>query len=163
MNTITQQPPFFRQLQQLTLLIITSFIFSAASYADNIQVQHPRITPTIEGIAVTAVYFDILNRGDNAIKLVNVTGEISERIEIHHHTMVNGLMKMQKVSEGIELPAQETVAFKPGGYHIMVMNLQKAINKGEFVDLILHFDNGSSLTISAMAIKTSTHQHHSHN
>jgi copper(I)-binding protein len=150
----------FRPLLHIALLIVAPLFFSHASYANNIQVQHPRINPTIEGIRVSAVYFDIVNNSNEATTLVSVTGEISERIEIHQHAMVDGLMKMQKVSEGIHLPAQQMVVFKPAGYHIMIMNLQQAINEGDIVELKLHFDNGSSTTISARAIKASAKPHH---
>lgn len=152
----------FTQFIHLTLITTTLLLSSHVAYGDAVQIQHPRINPTVEGISVTAVYFDIVNTGNETKKLVNVTGDISNRIEIHQHKMNNGLMRMQKVDGGISLPAQETVIFKPGSYHLMVMNLQRVIHENDMIDFTLHFDNGSHKIISARAIKASATQHSHH-
>lgn len=156
---------FFTQARQLLLasiLLISPFVFGSGAQTHTVQVHHPRIHPTVEGIKVTGVYFDLFNGNHKSIKLVNVTGNISDRIEVHEHTMKDGLMKMQKVSDGIPLPAGKMVVFKPHGYHVMVMDLNKAINEGDLVELELHFDNGESKKISAKAMKPSKQQHSKH-
>jgi len=121
----------------------------------DIQISNVRINPIFTGMPVTAAYFTIHNRGNKAIRLTTVEGAISKRIEIHEHTMSNGLMRMQEVKAGIELSAGETLAFQPGGYHIMIMDLNQDIKEGDVINLILKFDDNSTQTVKATAKKPS--------
>ncbi|MGS2716705.1 copper chaperone PCu(A)C [Eionea flava] len=127
-----------------------------------LHINHVRVNPVFSGMPVTAAYFTIHNRSEKNIRLVAVKGDISDRIEIHEHTMSNGLMKMQKVANGIELPAEETVKFTPGGYHIMIMNLDQAITESDEIELTLIFSDKSEKTITAIAKKPSHHGHGEH-
>ena len=106
-----------------------------------IHVKHARVNPIFTGMPVTAAYFTLRNKSDNDLTLVAVSGSISERIEIHEHIMDNGLMKMQEVTDGIVLPAGGKTRFKPGGYHIMIMDLNQDIKEGDIVELTLEFDD----------------------
>ena len=66
-----------------------------------------------------SAYFHIENTGAEDDKLVMVTSSVSPRLEIHEHTMTDGVMKMGQV-DGIVVPAGGSVDLKPGGYHIMI-------------------------------------------
>ena len=72
---------------------------------------------------------------------------------------------MQEIANGVELPAGKTIKFIPGGYHIMIMNLDRAIEEGHSVELTLLFSDNSKKIIKAVA-KRPSHQghknHHSH-
>ncbi|MFT6102321.1 MAG: copper(I)-binding protein [Candidatus Endobugula sp.] len=120
-----------------------------------IHITNVRVNPIFAGMPVTAAYFTIHNKGDKSIRLVTIKGAISKRIEIHEHTMSKGLMKMQEVEGGVELPAGETIAFQPGGYHIMIMDLNQDIKEADVIDLTLKFDDHSIQTIKATAKKPS--------
>lgn len=128
-----------------------------------LHINHARVNPIFSGMPVTAVYFIAHNRGKETIRLIAVEGSISDRIEIHEHRMDNGLMKMQEVAGGIELPAGKMVKFTPGGYHIMIMNLDQAISEGDEIELTLIFNDNSEKTITAVAKKPSHHGHGEHN
>ena len=66
----------------------------------------------------------IKNSGKVVKKLVEVSGDISDRIELHEHTMADGMMKMRQV-DNIEIPAQGKTLLQPSGLHIMIFNLTK--------------------------------------
>ena len=125
-----------------------------------IHVKHARVNPIFTGMPVTAAYFTLRNKSDNDLTLIAVSGSISERIEIHEHIMDNGLMKMQEVADGIVLPAGEKTRFKPGGYHIMIMDLNQDIKEGDIIELTLEFDDGSKKMIKAKAKKPSSDHSH---
>jgi copper(I)-binding protein len=120
-----------------------------------IHVKHARVNPIFAGMPVTAAYFTLRNKSDKDITLVAVSGSISERIEIHEHTMENGLMKMQEVVDGVVLPAGKKIRFKPGGHHIMIMDVNQDIKEGDIVELTLEFTDGSKQMVKAKAIKPS--------
>jgi periplasmic copper chaperone A len=59
------------------------------------------------------------------------------------------VMKMQKLEDGIHIPAGETVELKPGGFHVMIMNIKRSLVPGDEVTLSLQFASGSEETIVA--------------
>ncbi|MFN8040609.1 MAG: copper chaperone PCu(A)C [Acidimicrobiales bacterium] len=63
-------------------------------------------------------------------------------------TMGGGAMGMQEVSS-IEIPAGGSVQLKPGGYHIMLMELAAPLKKGETVAITLTFEKGGNQTVQA--------------
>jgi len=153
---------------RLIALVGTLFLFSSNLYAHSdhdhskkhksdtkIHIKHARVNPIFAGMPVTAAYFTLRNKSDEDITLVAVSGSISERIEIHEHTMENGLMRMQKITSGVAIPAGKKTRFKPGGYHIMIMDLNQDIKEGDIVELTLEFDDGSTQMINAKAKKPS--------
>jgi copper(I)-binding protein len=157
-NTVIR---FFTLVSALVLLSSNLYAHSNHSHSKNskdtraIHVKHARVNPIFAGMPVTAAYFTLRNKSDKDITLVAVSGSISERIEIHEHTMENGLMKMQKVTSGVVIPAGKKIRFKPGGYHIMIMDLNQDIKEGDTVELTLEFDDGSTQMINAKAKKPS--------
>jgi copper(I)-binding protein len=51
-------------------------------------------------------------------------------------TMDGGMMKMRPL-EKLELPANKTVNLKPGGYHVMLIDIKRELKAGERVPLTL--------------------------
>jgi len=162
------------------IMLLSAFLSSGIVYAgqhnehghnknkaENIAIEHGRVNPTVPGMKVTGVYFNIKNNTAKDITLINALSSTTDRTEIHHHINVDGLSKMQKVSEGVVIPAGKTIEFAPGGLHIMIMGLTKAIHEGEEVVVELQFDDGSHIDVFAKATRpsaghTPTHKHHHH-
>lgn len=59
----------------------------------------------------------------------------------------DGMMKMRKV-ELIDIPAGDTVELKPGGHHLMVIGLKKALKEGDKVTIALQFSADIRKTIT---------------
>jgi hypothetical protein len=154
----------YRQQYAAAILFLLSaslsqILLANSAQIDNIQIRNAWVKPTLEGFSVSTVYFDIVNYSSKTITLTNITGDVANAIEIHEHVMKNGLMKMQAVKEGIRLTANQGLSFKPGGYHIMLMNLKKMIKEGDKITLTLHFTSGDIKVMTATA-KTITYHHH---
>ena len=140
--------------------IITIFTQMTIASDSHISIKQAVVNPTVSGMPVTAAYMTINNHGKEAVRLIKAKGKISGRIELHEHTMKDGLMKMQQVSEGIVIEANSETVLKPGGYHIMIMDLTSAVEEGSVIDLTLVFDNGTEHIIQATATKPSAKSHH---
>jgi periplasmic copper chaperone A len=69
-------------------------------------------------------------------KLVSASSPIAGLVEIHEMKMEGNVMKMSAVP-GLELPAGKTVDLKPGGYHVMLMDLKKDLKAGDIVPVTL--------------------------
>ena len=94
-----------------------------------------------------AVYLRLLNRGEETDRLVAASSPVAEITEIHQTTVENDVMRMGEI-EGLDLPVGEWVAFEPGGYHIMLVNLQRDLFEGEAIPLTLTFESGTELSIA---------------
>lgn len=114
-----------------------------------------------------AVYLRLLNRGAETDRLIAATSSVAEITEIHQTTVENDVMRMGEI-EGLDLPAGEWVAFEPGGYHIMLVNLQRNLIEGEAIPLTLTFESGIELIIAVpvydpMMTDMEDHHRHDHN
>lgn len=126
-----------------------------------IKITAPWIRSTAPGAPSSAAYFTLTNTSSMPISIIAASSDIAERVEIHEHTMTDGVMKMQEVS-GVTIPAKKRVEFKPGGYHVMFMGLKDAVKEGDKVTITLRFDNDTELTIDAIAQKKAKEHSHDH-
>lgn len=93
----------------------------------------------------SAIYFVIANPG-SADVLRNATGDIAKSIELHISKMENNVMKMEH-QEKVEVPANQNIEFKPGGLHVMLINVNQDLKVGDSFNLTLHFDHAGTKTI----------------
>lgn len=113
------------------------------------DMQH---TPSGTGSPInTAAFLSISNSGAEADRLLRVESNLAETVELHLSEMKDGVMMMRPV-DGIDLPAGATVELKPGGYHIMLINLKQELTPLEKYPLTLVFEKAGSLTIDAEAL-----------
>lgn len=96
----------------------------------------------------TAAYLVIVNRGKSAERLLRVKSDIAQEIELHESQMQGGVMSMKPVNF-IEIPAGGQVELKPGGLHIMFINLKQDLMPGNTVQLGLVFENAGEISVTA--------------
>ena len=78
-----------------------------------------------------------------------MSADVAGTVEIHETTIdENNVMRMRPV-EGIDIPAKGSVELKPGGYHIMLLNVKKALQPGDKLSLTLTFASGKNVTVEA--------------
>jgi copper(I)-binding protein len=65
--------------------------------------------------------------------------------EVHEMKMEGDIMKMKAVAGGLDLPAGKTVELKPGGYHVMLMDLKAALPKDSTIPLTLVFKDAKGV------------------
>jgi hypothetical protein len=98
---------------------------------------------TAHGAKVAAGYLTIRNSGSEADTLVSVETPVAARGEIHDMTMTEGVMRMRRLPDGIEIPAGGSVELKPGGMHLMFIELKQASVEGGRVAVKLTFKSGA--------------------
>ncbi len=96
-----------------------------------------------------AVFMRLINDGAESDRLVGGQTDVAEAVEIHQTVMEGDVMKMQMLADGLEVPANDEVLLKPGGYHIMLVGLQRDLNVGDTFSLELQFEKSGTLTIEA--------------
>ncbi len=97
-----------------------------------------RATP--KGAAAGAGYMTITNKGTAPDRVSCVADDASAQCQIHSMTMDDGVMKMRPVEGGLEIKPGETVALKPGSFHIMFLDLKHPLEQGQSVKATLKFD-----------------------
>ena len=68
-------------------------------------------------------FMTITNKGTTADRLVSARSTVSDKVEIHEMQMDGSVMRMRELAKGLDIPPGATVMLKPGGYHIMFMEL----------------------------------------
>lgn len=135
----------------LLALLSASLIAGHAAAADyklgSLQIIQPWARATPKGADSGAAYMTVTNTGTAAERLSCVSSEASARCVIHEMTLDNGVMKMRDVEGGLRIKPGETVTFKPGGYHIMLVDLKAQLQQGRTVAATLQVDNGATLQV----------------
>ncbi|MGK0370070.1 MAG: copper(I)-binding protein [Glaciecola sp.] len=116
--------------------------------ATSVSINDTWVRATFALAKTGAAYFSVTNNDSETIVLTSVVVDesIAMMAQLHHTVMEDDMMRMQELEDGIEIKAGATVELSPGGMHVMIMGLQKPFNKGESIEIELHFKDGSQLT-----------------
>jgi periplasmic copper chaperone A len=127
---------------------ITTVPAAAADYnVGSIHISQPWSRATPKGAASGAGYMTITNTGTTPDTVNCVSADASAQCQIHSMTIEGGVMKMRPVEGGLEIKPGETVTLKPGGYHVMFVNLKHALEQGQSVKATLKFDHAGTVDI----------------
>ena len=99
-----------------------------------VTVTNSWVTATMPGQTTAAVYLQI--RSEAAAKLIGVSSPVAKVAQMHEMKMNGNVMQMRAINS-LDLPAGKTVEFKPGGYHIMLSEINPPLQLGAMVPLIL--------------------------
>ena len=116
-------------------------IASIGAQAQNVTVSNAWARVSVKGQSASGVFMSL--KAVNTTKLVSVSTSVAKVSQLHQMTMDNNVMKMKALPNGLELSAGNLVELKPGGYHIMLMDLQKVLEKDSKIDLQLTFEDES--------------------
>jgi len=86
------------------------------------------------------------NKSARPVSLIRAQSSVAEAVELHTHTMDQGVMKMRQVPE-IQVPGNGMTHLKPGGYHIMLIGLKQNLFAGKKITVKLYFSNGEMAVI----------------
>jgi periplasmic copper chaperone A len=101
-----------------------------------VQVTDAWVRGTVPGQRATGAFMQLASPGDSA--LVAVSSPAAKAAEIHTMTLEGGVMRMRAI-DSLALPAGKTVELKPGGYHVMLLDLAQPLKEGDSVPVVLTF------------------------
>jgi periplasmic copper chaperone A len=135
-----------------TLVAALALTLAAPAFAHDItfgplELNAPFARATLPNAPVAGGFLTIVNTGTEDDRLVSATAEIARETQIHEMAMEGDVMKMRQLTEGIAIPAGETVTLEPGGYHIMFMGLSGPFIEGETVPVTLTFENAGEVVV----------------
>lgn len=136
--------------------LVVLFALTGLSFAESkVVVEGAWVGEVPPSSPVAAAYMTIKNEGNADDKLLSVTSSISGSTMIHR-TVVDdkGVARMDMV-DALVIPAGKSVTLKPGGTHIMLMDLKEPVTGKEKIELDLKFENAGDMKIEAPVKKLS--------
>ena len=123
-----------QHIKHLIAAVVTT-LSAASALAQNITVTDAWARATVQGQKATGAFMKITAK--DSAKLVGVSSPVAGVVEIHEMKMDKDVMKMSALPNGLELPAGKAVELKPGGYHVMLMDLKAPLAKDTTIPLTL--------------------------
>jgi copper(I)-binding protein len=167
-STMKHISKIFGLFISLLLTLSVSVVFAQSMAEMEFTSGWIRATPP--NAKMGAAYLTVMNHQDQADELIGASSSLAEVVEIHNVKEENGMLKMYPVNS-LEIPAKGMVMLKPGGYHIMLINLKQAPKLGESHTMTLQFRHAPDLTVELPVQqstaarddeKPSMHHHQSH-
>ncbi len=129
----------------------------------DMYVGHPYAKATPPGARTGGAYFMLENRGTQSDRLIGVASPVAAAAEMHSMAMDGNVMRMRAVRE-IEIPAGAKVALKPGGFHVMLLDLKQPLVAGGKVPLKLTFARAGTVEVTVdvepmMPVGDTAHPH----
>lgn len=152
---------FLASVMMIMLAAVVQADDAPSQVTQGVVVSEARVRVPVPGRNLTAAHFHLHNQSAHERILVSVTSPIAARTELHNHTEEDGMMRMRRV-ESVPIPAQGHQHFQPGGYHVMLYDLHRQPQSGESVPLLLTFDDGSQLSVDAVAESVFDRSQHNH-
>ena len=96
---------------------------------------------------MTGAFMEVKNKG-TADKLVSASSDAAKATELHATQMKDGTMAMRQV-QAMDVPADGELKLKPGGYHIMLIGLNRPLIAGETLPIKVKFEKAGEATVNA--------------
>jgi copper(I)-binding protein len=130
----------------LAALLLAAAAAAHTYQLDSLVIDHPWSRATAPGMPMGVAYLSITNNGKNADALIAASTPAAARVEMHKTSIVDGMARMRPLSE-IAIPPGATVKIEPGGIHLMLVDLESALEHGKTVPLVLEFRHAGRITV----------------
>ncbi len=129
------------------LFVLMTILLLSGCQQTGFTVKDAWARPAAQG-ENSAVYFVVDNTKAQADNLLSVSTDVATAAELHKSVLKSdGTTEMQK-QDSIAIPADSIVEFSPGGFHIMLVNLPKALNVGDTFNLTLKFEKAGDYQLT---------------
>lgn len=119
------------------LLISALLALTANAWAQApapLEVKDAWVRATVAQQKSTGAFMQLTAKTDT--RLVEARSPMAGVTQIHEMAMDKDVMRMRQVP-GVALPAGQAVELKPGGYHVMLLDLKGQVKAGDVVPLTL--------------------------
>ena len=132
--------------------------------AGAISIAHPWSRQTAPGQTVGGGFLVAANASGKEDRLVSVTSPAAAEVQLHSMSMDGGVMRMRHVTGGLPVQAHGKLELKPGGFHVMFLDLKRPLAAGESVPAVLTFEKAGAVPVSfkVEAIGASQPKGHAH-
>lgn len=124
----------------LALMLVAGPAFS------QVQIENAWARATPPGAKTGAAYMVIRNQSASPDRLIGAESALAARVETHVHIKEGEVMRMREVN-GFDIPANGSFELKPGGPHLMFVDIRKPFKEGEKIAVTLKFEKAGATPV----------------
>jgi copper(I)-binding protein len=141
-------------IQKMLIVLVISLLiaFVARTQAQTPTVKAGQLSisdtftrSTVAGQKNAGGFLTIQNEG-NLDKLLSAKSNVSASMEIHEMKMDGNVMQMRQINS-LDIPSKGKLELKPGGYHLMFIDIKSPLKAGESVDVQLTFEKAGKVNV----------------
>jgi len=136
--------PTIMPIARILVAFAVAWLPFAVASAAELQVSNAWIRLLPGGVPAGG-YFDLRNDGKTVVQLTGASSSSFGDIMVHESLTEKGQSQMRHI-DVLELPPGRTLTFKPGSYHLMLMQPARKLNVGDKIPMTLEFANGERVT-----------------
>jgi copper(I)-binding protein len=146
-SSISNSRPNFQRIAAVSFALALTLAAGNALAAGNIAVGHSYARATVPGQPSAGAYLSIENKGKEADTLKSISTPVAKTAEVHTMKMDGDVMKMREAGN-IDIKPSEKISMQPGGgYHVMLMGLNKPLKNGDHFPMTLTFAKAGKVEI----------------
>ena len=131
-------------MKRFSWLWLAPLLALASPALAQIRIENAWSRATPPGATIGVGYLTIRNGSSSADKLLSVSSPAAAKVETHVTIKDGDISRMREVA-GYDVPARGAFELKPGGAHLMLMNLKAPLKEGDKVPLVLKFEHAGEL------------------
>jgi copper(I)-binding protein len=122
--------------------LLSLLLLAALPALAQVTVGEPWVRATVAQQQATGAFMTLTST--KGARLVAASSPAAGVVEVHEMKMIDDVMRMREIS-GLDLPAGQPVALKPGGYHLMLFQLKQPLNEGDNIPLTLEIEDAQKV------------------
>ena len=119
---------------------------------DALRVEMPMSRPSPLAAGTGAAYMTLINPTETADRMIAASSPAAKVVELHETVNDGGVMRMIPQPDGFEIPARSVVELKPGGKHIMLIELVAPLEIGQEIELTLTFEQAGEMVLTVPVV-----------
>jgi copper(I)-binding protein len=119
---------------------------SQGAWSADISIQHAWAGATPPRATIGRAFMTIINTSAQTDHLLSATADIAHSAQISGIRFADSVMHMRPLAN-LDIPPGSSVEFKPGSYHVMLMNLKKPLTPGDTFKGTLTFEKSGVITV----------------
>lgn len=143
----------------LAALVLTAMVLTACADTTagpeqgtpDLHLSRAQASAPVAGASQLVVAIE--NRGDGADRLVGAESDAALAVEIHRTVIEDDGRAFMRMLEDVALPAGETVRFRPGDLHLMVVVPDERVQVGGTFDVTLRFARSTPITLEVEVVE----------
>jgi periplasmic copper chaperone A len=150
-----------------TRYLALGFMLAATSAWSQVEIEKPWMRATVPGSKIAAGYLTVRNKSGTPDRLVGGSSPMAGKVETHTHIKDGDILRMREV-KGFDIPAKGRFELKPGGAHLMLVDVKQPFKEGDRIPVTLKFEKAGEVKaefqvggLAAMQAPVE-HQQHKH-
>ena len=127
-------------------LIALALLLAATAAQAQVEVDKAWARATPPGAPVAGGYLTIRNKGATPDRLIGASSGAAAKVELHVHIKEGEVMKMRQV-RGYDIPANSSFELKPGGAHLMFVQIARPFKEGDKIPVKLRFEKAGDVNV----------------